>query len=84
MWVIAALVVNGWQDTVKHNHLSTLTGVTLLIYAIYEGGSFWFVWTQMPFVKIWYEWDEYETEELRQAAIDEIWGREEEEEDEDD
>ena len=83
IWVIAALAVAGWQDTLVHNHLSTLTGVTLLFYVIYESLSFWFVWVKMPFVLVWYEWNDFENDEYRRAFIDTIWGREEELEEDD-
>ena len=66
-----------------HNHLSVLTGVTLLFYVIYESLSFWFVWVKMPFVMIWYEWNDFENDEYRRAFIDTIWGREEELEEDD-
>ena len=78
IWVVASLAVAGWQDTEVVNHLSVLTGVTLLFYCILEGLSFWFVWTKMPFVMLWFEWEDFESEEYRKAFIDTIWKREEE------
>ena len=32
----------------------------------------------MPFVMLWFEWDDFESEEYRKAFIDTIWKREEE------
>ena len=76
IWVALALAISGWQDTETLNELTTLTGVTLVFYATLMTTHFWFVWKKMPFIALWYEWNMYETEEIRLEYIDIIWKRE--------
>ena len=55
----------------------------MLFYAALETTHFWFVWKKMPFIALWYEWDDYESEEIRLEYIDIIWKREYELDDDD-